>query len=192
MKNQKAPFLRSLAVLPSLDFFNPEPGIDPSTSVGGGASTTNSFDHVDVKLISPNTGNESNYAELHLQSRIDGGTTPIIVDTDTDRAILFMPVPQPNSTWRMSLLLSNETMSDTVQIQGIEGKYDILRTQAIDNRSMLLEDEGIFFTVSTPEAMFETYVNVNQTNEVIRLSYSNFDVFDAFRVSLIGKCNAAR
>ena len=177
---------RCLAALPSLDFFNPDPGVDPNA---GGGSSTSVFDQVHVTLYSAGTGAGTNYSELHLNSPNDGGTTPITHDADTERAIFFMPIPKSDASWSMSVVVSNAIYSDTVNMQGVTGKYTTLRASLVTAANLKFEVDGEFFTIKISDSEYHTYVNVNQPNETIRLKYSKLNVFDDFRVSLIGKSN---
>jgi hypothetical protein len=189
MKSQNEFLLKCLAVLPSLDRFNP--GSDPAEG-GGSTSVVNPFGVVDVQLISSNPaslGAVTGYTEVHMDSAAEGGTVPITHQDDADRVLLMMGLPMGDASWRMSLNLDNENGSDTVHMQGIEAKYSILRANLVSATNLRFEVVGSYFTIEVATAEFETYININQANAVVKLSYTNLNTFDTYSVSFLAKAN---
>ena len=183
MKTRSEFLPHCLAVLPSLDFFNP--GEDPAA---GGGTLVGPFDTVDFEMFSPSS--TTNYTELHLQSAAEGGTTPISAGADTERTMLIMQLPTIGAPWSMALQLTNGSENDTVQMQSIAGKYSVLRATLVTGSNLRYEQVDEFFTIEASANHFETYLHVNLTDEVVKLSYANMDTFNAFSVSFLTKSNA--
>ncbi len=182
MKSQKVFFPRCLAVLPAIDCFNP--GQDPAD--GGGAAIS-PFDTVDFAMFAA-TGT-TNYTELHLDSPADGGTMPIVNGTDSERCMLIMKLPTVGAAWSMALQLNTAEGSDTVQMQCLLGNFQTLRSSLVNASNLRYEVAGVFFTIEVGTNIYQTYLNVNHTNEVVKLSYSRLNTFDEFCVSFLAKSN---
>jgi hypothetical protein len=188
MKSQNEFLPKSLAVLPTLDHFNP--GTDPAD--GGGGVSVSPFDTVDVQLISSNPANPgaiTPYTELHLDSPAEGGTVPITSVEDSDRVMLLMGLPKPTADWSMSLTVNDSSGTDTIHMQGIEAKYSNLRSTLVNGSNLRHEVADVFFTIEVGTGRYETYVNINQALEVVKLTYTNLNTFDQYCVSLIAKAN---
>jgi hypothetical protein len=187
MKNQNEFLPKSLAALPQLDSFIP--GTNPADGEGGNVGIS-PFETIDVQLISShpaNPGGINPYTEVHLNGPADGGTVPITANEDSDRVMMLMSLPKPNAEWRMSLVVNKGASQDTIDMQGIEGKYDSLKATLANSRNLRHEEAGLYFTIEAGPRRFETYVNINQPTEVVKLSYTNLDTFDQHCVSLIAK-----
>ncbi len=189
MKNRKSNFPRSLASLPQIDFFQPEPGEDPAT----GGSIVGHFDSVDFRMFSGSAacnGCEIDYTEVHLDGAGVTGTEPIKNQDVPEKAMLLMGLPRPNDDWTMSLKLSGPNSGDEIQMSSYDGKFDVLRTELGGQFTILFEEAGLFFTFEREAGKFETYVNVNQVPELVRLQHGVANIFDDFSVSFLGRSNA--
>ena len=131
----------------------------------------------------------TNYSELKMEAPADGGTTPINNGSDTERALLIMPLPKSGTTWTMSMQLGNATGGDTIEMKVIEAKYAALRSTLANVRNLKADEPGMYFTIKVGPGRFETYVNINQPTEALMLTYKNLNTFDAFRVSFLAKSN---
>jgi hypothetical protein len=189
MKSQNEFFPRSLALLPNLDFFNPGGDGDG----GGGSPPVTDYDTVDFKMISSsdaNPGMITNFAELKMESPADGGTTPISAENETERVMLIMGLPKPAADWTMTLQLNGPMGNDAVSMLRISGVYATLRATLVTSSNLTFEVSGMFFTIRLENGTYETYLNINHDEEVVRLRYAQMQTFDWFRVSFLAFSNA--
>jgi hypothetical protein len=185
MKSRNFLFTRALAQLPQLDSFQPENADDPT----GGGALVNPFDDVDFKVVRGGTHilePELHYKEVHLASST-GGSDPISDQDHPERAILGMPLPIVGANWGMTLSLEGPGGTDNVKISRIAAKYAVLRAEVAGE--VVFEETDEFFTVQIGAKEFETYVNINQVDEVVKLKHSNAAVFDLFSMSFLGQSN---
>ncbi len=183
MKTENEFLPKSLQALPALDFFTPkEPG-----DGGNGGAPLGPFDTVDFTMHGPVSA--TNYSELKMEAPADGGTTPINNGSDTERALLIMPLPKVGTAWTMSMQLGNAAGTDMVEMKVIDAKYAALRLTLANARNLKAEALGMYFTIQVAPTRFETYVNINQVTETLVLAYKDLNTFDAFRVSFLAKSN---
>ena len=189
MKSRKSNFPRSLALLPQIDFFNPEPGAE-----GSGGSAVNYFDAVNFRLFSESescNGCLIDYTEVHLESSSTAGSEPIKNLENPEKALLVMGLPKSTDNWTMALKLNSPVASDEVQISKMPGKYGNIRDEKAAEFPFIYEDPDLYFTYEREPGMFETIVNMNQADEVIRLQHTIGSIFDDFSLSFLARSNGA-
>lgn len=190
MKNRKSNFPRSLAALPQIDFFQPEPGEEPS----GGGAIVSPFDTVDFRLFSQSAtcnGCEIDYTEVHLDGPGTSGTEPIRDLDNPEKSLLVMGLPRPGADWTMTLKLSGPNSGDEVQMSNFAGKFSSLHNELSGQFPFIKDETDLFFTFEREPGKYETYVNINQGDEVVRLQHNVGDIFNDFSLSILGRSNGA-
>lgn len=190
MKFRKSNFPRSLACLPNLDFFQPDGSDDPT----GGTSTASYFDSVDFKMYSGSAscpGCEIDYTEVHMDGAAAGSSNPIKNEDSPEKVLLLMGLPKPGAEWTMTLKLDGPNGMDEVEMASIDGDFQAVYDDVSANYSIIYEEAGLFFTFERTTGNFETYVNINQAGELVKLKHSLANVFDDFSVSFLARSNTA-
>lgn len=189
MKRQKKNhFPKSLAVLPQVEQF--VPGEDE----GGGAPPATPFDVTDFQLISSNPTNPGvifDYTEVHLDSITGGGTVPIKDQADPERVMYIGGIPRAGEDWTMSISLSSDGGTDTVGISCVSSTFAAMLANPPGTLYFPTDPTEVttFFTVQLELTSFETYVDVNLGDEIVKLTHSNGNTFDNFGVSFLGRSN---
>jgi hypothetical protein len=183
MKNQKNFLPRDLAKFPVLDAF--QPGEDPD---GGGGGIVSPFDPINFTMIHDGGGGaEIHYTELHLDSKLDGGTKPIKDGDEAERVMLIMPLPAIGDTWTMAVKLGSTDLSDEIAITRIVGVYATLKADFAASMHYV-DPADTFFTIAK-SGKWETYLNINQPFEVVKLAHNDSQTFDAFSMSFLARSN---
>ncbi|MFN8394920.1 MAG: hypothetical protein U0176_09760 [Bacteroidia bacterium] len=189
MKRQKKNhFPKSLAVLPQVDQFM------PGEETGGGAPPVSPFDVTDFQLISSNPtspGTIFDYTEVHLDSITGGGTIPIKEQADPERVMHVGGIPRAGESWTMSIAFSSDSGADTIGMSCISSTFAAMKSSYPGTLYFPTDPAAIttFFTVQIEIDVYETYVDVNLGDEIVKLTHSKGDSFDLFGMSFLGRSN---
>ena len=161
-------------------------GEDPATGGGAAGDTGVTGDFV------MNSGSDAcPGCQVGYNERVTGGsgsstTRPIHHEDEPERAILLMDLPKPFSDWTMKVTVDNGEMKDVVDMTTESGSYEDIYANLTAKYDVVHEEEG-FFTVYVPdtESPYLTYMNMNQDDQVIRLTTLKKNTFDVFRVSFL-------
>jgi hypothetical protein len=160
--------------------------LDPAGSGGAAGDGTVHGDFIMVSGSDSCSGCQVGYNE-----RVTGGsgsstTRPIHHEDEPERAILLMDLPKPLSDWTMKVTVDNGEMQDTVDMSTENGFYEDLYSNYVGKYDLVHEEKG-FFTVYVPDSKspYLTYMDMNQKDQVIRLTTKMKNTFDVFRVSFL-------